>query len=102
MSPKRASLDETAVELYRLMQKLGAKSVEIGFFVDGPNPDRDPEPAERITWWAKAQHRGGPLWTAELRSEARDRTGPIRVLAELATKMGGKVRIRWEEAGYPP
>ncbi len=33
---------------------------------------------------------------AELRAQADDLTGYVRVLAELATKMGGKVRIRWE------
>jgi hypothetical protein len=95
---KRASLPETVVELTKLVQKLGAKSLEIGFFVDGDDPDRDPRPDEEITWWAKAHHRGGPVWSTELRARAGDPTGHVRVLADLATKMGGKVRIRWEEA----
>jgi hypothetical protein len=97
--PKRATLDETVAELCRLVGKLGAKSLELGFIVDGPDPDRDPGPDEEITWWAKAQHRGGPVWMAEIRSMSKDKSGPVRVLAELATKMGGNVRIRWEEAG---
>lgn len=96
--PKRASLKETAAELFKLAQKLGAKSLELGFMVDGADPDRDPAPDEEITWWAKAHHRGGPVWMAELRCKANDPTGHVRVLAELCTKMGGAVRIRWEEA----
>lgn len=95
--PTRATLDETASEIAGLIRKLGAKTLDFGYFVDGPDPDREPEPEEVITWWAKAQHRGGPLWTAEVRCQAMDLRGPIDVLAELARKMGGNVRIRWEE-----
>lgn len=97
-SPNRATPDEAMTELLGLIRKLGARTVEFGYHVDGLDQDRDPDPDEEITWWAKAQHRGGPVWTAEERGPARSPWTCIEALAGLARKMGGSVRIRWEEA----
>jgi hypothetical protein len=97
--PDVVNLEEIPGRLITVMRKLGAATVEFGFHVDGLDQERDPAPTEEITWWAKASHRSpGIVWSAEHRCRASDMTGAVRVLADLATKMGANVRIRWEEA----
>jgi hypothetical protein len=100
MTARHVSLEETVVELLDMTKKLGAASVEFGFIVEGPDPDRDPNPDEFVMWWAKAHHRGGPVWIAEHPAKASDPTGHIEVLAQLCRRMGATVRLRWEEG--PP
>ncbi len=98
MSPKHATAEQAMTEILAVIHKLGAKTTEFGFFLDGLDQERDPEPGEIITWWAKAQHMGGPLWSAEARGPASSPWTCVEALAALARKMGATVRIRWEEA----
>lgn len=83
---------EVMASLTKMIGECGAKSFEFGYEVDGPDPDRDAQPGEEVTWYAEITFSDGDSERTEVRSTDHH-AGPVLATVELLSRLGANVAM---------